>query len=180
VSKYKVTYEDLPYVKENGQTTYYNLTMAGEDMSRPTTFVLERSKLAPDQSMAELDRPAIMGLTKSLETRPDQIAIFSERDHGKYDLVRLEDRGLNQGTGKPMYGQQRDLGTLFEKEYVDKEVNKYEERAKQKEQFAKQQELYEKAKNQDKEFKEASIQSPKSQVKEEFKRLELERDERER
>jgi len=179
VKKYKVTYEDLPYQRKDGTVTYYNLTMAGDDMSSPTTIVLHRSKLAPEQSMAELDRPVIMGLSKALEQKPDRIGIYSERDHERYDWVRMQQQYIDLATGEPQYAPMRDHGTLFEKEYVDKDVNKYEEQAKLREERAEQKRLYEKAVSQDKEFKEATIQSSMSRLKADFLQKEIERDEKE-
>lgn len=177
MNQYKVTYEDLPFRKGNGETTYYNLTMAGDDLSRPTTFVLHRSRLAPEQSMAELDRSVIMGLTKELDRKPDQLSIWSERDHERYDLVQLEVRSRDHETREPLYAQRRDNEPLSDKEYVDKDVNKYEERAKDKERQAEQQELYKQAERQDNEFREAGIQSPQNALKEDFRQQELEEDE---
>jgi hypothetical protein len=99
--------------------------MAGYDMSKPTTIVLENSNKNTGPPVQFIERPVAEGIAKAAEMPITSIGIFSKRDNGRYDLVRFEERTRDPQTNEPVYAQQRDHGSLFTKDEVEKYVNKY-------------------------------------------------------
>jgi len=170
MNKNRVTYEDVPFDHDNGQVTHYNVTMAGYDMSKPTTIVLENSAKNEGPPVQFIERPVAEGISKSAEIPITSIGVFSERDHGRYDLIRFEERTRDPQTNEPVYAQRRDHGDLFTKDQVEKHVNKYSEEMEKKQ-------LAEESKKNQKDFEQAEMKAP--QVPEqEVQRLEQEQEQR--
>jgi hypothetical protein len=133
-SKYIRIERDLEFKNPGvgGRVVYYDLITAGFNPDYPEIVLIEKSKKMPDANLSFVEHSAIIGFAKRKSIDVLHQAVYSERDHDKFDLVRLEIKARDNDPGRtPIYGHRRDLGTLFSKKEIYESVNEIARKAEQ-------------------------------------------------
>lgn len=128
-SKYIRVEPDLDYTNPDGTVVFYNLIVAGLNPDYPEMVVIEKSEKMPEADLTFVEHSAIVGFAKRKGIDVIQQDVYSERDHDRYDHVRLELRGRkNDAERTPIYGHRRDHGTNFDKTEIYDDLKKIAER----------------------------------------------------
>lgn len=112
-----------------GGSAFYTLILAGLNPDKPEMIVIEKSEKKPNSDLSFVEHATIVTFAKLKGIPVVQQAVYSEKDHDRYALVRLEERGTTIDKENPqkrvkLYGHQRDHGSNFDKEEIYEDLRK--------------------------------------------------------